>query len=77
MSALEGVDFTDEEWREYQSIPEQGYSHRGWLNHRNRKVMARLLAEVWDEGHDDGQINEHEFRERRRITNPYRIEDDA
>lgn len=23
---------TDEEWREFQSIPDQGYSHRAWVD---------------------------------------------
>lgn len=59
MSGLEGIDFTDDEWREYQSIPEQGYSHRHWLNQRNRKVMARLLAEAWDEGYEAGDSDRY------------------
>lgn len=25
---------TDKEWREFQAIPEQGYSHRYWVNYR-------------------------------------------
>ena len=37
-----------------------------WLN--------RIKADAWDEGHDDGQTNEHEFRPGRKITNPYREE---
>ena len=24
---------TDAEWKAYQQIPDQGYSHRGWLDH--------------------------------------------
>lgn len=33
-------DITDEEWRGFQSIPEQGYSHRHWVNH---KIKQRLI----------------------------------
>ena len=32
---------TDEEWRDYQSIPDQGYSHRGWVDH---KIEGRIKA---------------------------------
>ena len=77
MSGLEGVDFTDDEWREYQSIPEQGYSHRDWLDQRNRKVMARLLAEAWDEGYDAGTEDESDAywgHLDSGTTNPYRSE---
>lgn len=35
------TDLTDAEWREFQSIPEQGYSHRHWVNH---KIAQRLEA---------------------------------
>lgn len=35
-------DFTDEEWRTYQSIPDQGYSHRDWLNNRMRQKVETL-----------------------------------
>lgn len=35
----EQVRFTDADWREYQAIPDQGYSHRHWLDHR----AARLI----------------------------------
>ena len=38
-----------------------------WLN--------RIKADAWDEGHGDGQTNEHEFRPGRKITNPYREAD--
>lgn len=40
------LDFTDEEWRKYQSIPEQGYSHRHWLNYRNQKRLEERLKGV-------------------------------
>ena len=34
-----------------------------------------FLAEAWDEGHSDGQHNEHECREGRKLTNPYEYTD--
>lgn len=34
--------------------------------------LDQVRAEVWDEGHSDGQHNEHEYRDGRKITNPYR-----
>lgn len=38
----EQVRFTDADWREYQAIPDQGYSRRHWLDHR----AARLIEGV-------------------------------
>ena len=32
---------TDAEWREFQSIPDQGYSHRAWVD---QKITERLSA---------------------------------
>jgi len=75
MSSVESIDFTDEEWGNYQSIPEQGYSHRHWLDHRNRKVMARLLAEAWDQGAEAMAWNiDHATGPKDEATNPYRSE---
>lgn len=59
------IEFSDEEWRELQSIPDQGYSHRGWLDHRNKKIMQQVRAEAlreglsrgWDEGHRVGVMD--------------------
>lgn len=34
---------TDDEWREFQSIPDQGYSHRGWVD---QKIAAHVAAVV-------------------------------
>ena len=36
------IELTDAEWREFQSIPDQGYSHRAWVD---SKIKARLDAE--------------------------------
>lgn len=32
---------TDAEWREFQDIPEQGYSHRGWIEAHLAKAYAQ------------------------------------
>lgn len=34
---------SDAEWREFQNIPEQGYSHRNWVD---RKIALRVAAAV-------------------------------
>lgn len=36
----EGARLTDAEWREFQRLPEEGYSHRGWVD----AAIARRLA---------------------------------
>lgn len=36
--------------------------------------LKQMKAEAWDEGHHAGQHNEHEHRQRRAMTNPYRQE---
>ena len=43
LAAQEPTDapLTDAEWREFQSIPEQGYSHRAWVD---QKIAERLSA---------------------------------
>lgn len=53
---------TNAEWREYQDIPEQGYSHRHWVDYkiaeRVRAAMsvARFMAErAWQEGYSAGK----------------------
>ena len=53
----------------------------GWAN-TTRAAAKRIaeydydLAEAWDEGHRAGQHNEHEYRQGRAMTNPYRQETD-
>ena len=37
-------------------------------------VLPELLADAWDEGHADGLHNAHEYREHRKLRNPYRPE---
>lgn len=49
------------------------------LEAENARLMQELalaesrLSVAWDEGHEDGQHNEHEYRPGRQTTNPYRI----
>ena len=37
-------------------------------------VLPGLLADAWDEGHADGLHDAHEYREHRKLRNPYRPE---
>ena len=37
-------------------------------------VLPELLADAWDEGHADGLHDAHEYREHRKLRNPYRPE---
>lgn len=41
---------TDDEWRAFQAIPDQGYSHRGWVDRkiaqRVRKAQANALRQA-------------------------------
>ena len=73
---------TDTEWREYQNIPEQGYSHRAWIDH---KIAERLQAaatehpirakRVWDSGYAACEDDVHTLRNdwpAYRTPNPYR-----
>lgn len=39
-------ELTDSEWREFQAIPDQGYSHRAWVDARIAERTTALLAEV-------------------------------
>ncbi len=49
--------FTDKEWREYQSMPEQGYSHRHkleffvnrWLAAHDAEAARKALEDAADE----------------------------
>lgn len=34
--------FTNTQWREYQQIPDQGYSHRHWIEHQVNEWAARV-----------------------------------
>ncbi|MGL4999433.1 MAG: hypothetical protein ACRC5T_10735 [Cetobacterium sp.] len=53
----EKFEFTDEQWRKYQSIPEQGYSHRHhpeyvfnqWLEEHDREVRVQIIEQAADE----------------------------
>lgn len=37
---------TDAEWREFQSIPDQGYSHRAWIDARIAERVAENSAPI-------------------------------
>ncbi len=41
---------TDTEWRQFQQIPDQGYSHRAWIN---RKIQQRLTVALERERADN------------------------
>lgn len=41
---LDGLELTDSEWREFQRIPEQGYSHRAWVDHKIRERAEKSIA---------------------------------
>lgn len=59
---------TNEEWREFQSIPEQGHSHRAWVDGAIRKRLDQLrtdeaVARLANFLHDDERqetLEEHE-----------------
>lgn len=36
---------TDDEWREFQSIPEEGHSHRAWVDERIRERVESVIGE--------------------------------
>lgn len=51
---------TDNEWRDFQSIPEQGYSHRHWIDYHIAVRIAKAFEEAaeiafsydpWDDPH--------------------------
>jgi hypothetical protein len=39
---------TDAQWREFQDIPEQGYSHRHWVDERLREAAVHALLDAAD-----------------------------
>ena len=59
--------FTDEQWRAYQTIPDQGYSHRAWLEHQFNAWLPehdrRLSRRVWFEGASSRQCHCHAYEE--------------
>lgn len=66
--------FTDAEWRTYQQMPDQGYSHRGhleyvfnrWFAEQERQISER----VWEEGYAAGDADAH-TENRLDTPNPY------
>ena len=47
------AEITDEEWRAFQAIPDQGYSHRGWIE--DNLLRPRLRALLADPEPDQEQ----------------------
>lgn len=62
---------TDAEWRAFQSIPDQGYSHRAWVDHRIAERIHAAQADAWDEGYGKGS-SPYPFVQH----NPYREQED-
>lgn len=71
---------TDTEWREYQNIPEQGYSHRAWIDHKIAERLQAVAAErtiraerIWDSGYEAGKEDAfYRAFGHKPIPNPYR-----
>lgn len=42
----ERVFLTDQEWEEFQSLPEQGYSHRAWVDYVIADRVGQVLAQL-------------------------------
>lgn len=61
MSEQNNFKFTDEEWREYQNLPDQGYSHRGHLEHVVNRWLSEELRkakyDAWEEGYANGDAD--------------------
>ena len=54
-----------------------GYKPRKEYEAEFDRWLDQVRAEAWDEGHNAGQHNEHEYRPRRAMTNPYRQETES
>jgi hypothetical protein len=73
--------FTDAEWRKYQQIPDQGYSHRGhlefvvnrWLAEHDRQISEKVWNEAIQEAESCGWLHDR-ARDEMIQRNPYRGE---
>lgn len=54
--------FTNQEWREYQNMPDQGYSHRGFLEFVVNRWLAEVKAEPCQHNIAE-QLEEYSLRE--------------
>ena len=67
--------FTDQQWREYQEMPDQGYSHRGFLEDAVNTGLAETIRQAkeqaWKEGANTA-IADYDLPELKDIHNPYR-----
>ena len=59
-------------WQDYEACYYGPYSRDG---EEFDRWLAKVKAEVWDEGETDGRINSTEHRPSRKMTNPYRAND--
>lgn len=48
MSDIGSIKITDAEWRQFQSIPDQGYSHRGWVDYQIARRLTELVEKLPD-----------------------------
>ena len=55
----EKAQITDAEWRAFQSIPDQGYSHRAWLDNLIRERMAEAWRAGWYARHEGKSVLHH------------------
>lgn len=46
--------FTDQQWHEYQEMPDQGYSHRGFLENAVNTGLAETIRQAKADGFDEG-----------------------
>lgn len=75
--------FTDQQWHEYQEMPDQGYSHRGFLENAVNTGLAETIRQAKEQAWGEGTeavallIPEHEWHDRglRLPTNPYRSQE--
>ena len=57
-----------------EAVERTGHDDRAYMAAHDAlaAVLPDLLADVWDEGHADGLHDAHEYREHRKMRNPYR-----
>lgn len=44
--------FTDQQWHEYQEMPDQGYSHRGFLENAVNTGLAETIRQAKEQAWD-------------------------
>lgn len=43
---MDDLKLTDVEWRDFQAIPDQGYSHRAWVDHKIDERVRRAIRDL-------------------------------